>query len=155
MTGNICLWGNWQIPGSGISDRFELTSDTENVLCREVTVVALQKICFGFELFQLFTQSRKGNHVLCKTNSGSDLNGPEFQNYVKRLLPPLPLPFFLTTNKWMNDLALCIVRVSLYKVERKIKDFIWIKRNMYTFILSRSAVNYVSCTMQLYLTCSN
>lgn len=104
----------------------------------------LTKICFGFELFQLFTQSRKGNHVLCKTNSGSDFNGPEFQNYVKRLLPPLPLPFLLTTNKWINDLALWILCFSLYKVERKIKDFIWIKRNMYTFILSRSAINYVS-----------
>lgn len=27
-------------------------SDTENVLCREVTDIALE-ICFGFELFQL------------------------------------------------------------------------------------------------------
>lgn len=144
MTGNICLWGNWQIPGSGISDRFELTSDTENVLCREVTVVALQKSVLVLSYSNCLPQSRKGNHVLCKTNSGSDFNGPEFQNYVKRLLPPLPLPFFLTTNKWINDLALWIVCFSLYKVERKIKDFIWIKRNVYTFILSRSAVNYVS-----------
>lgn len=41
-----------QITGSGISDRFELMSDTENVLCRKVTDIALE-ICFGFELFQL------------------------------------------------------------------------------------------------------
>lgn len=39
-----------QITGSGTSDRFELVSDTENVLCREVTIVALE-ICFSFELF--------------------------------------------------------------------------------------------------------
>lgn len=41
---HLPLKGNWQIPGSGTSDKFELTSDTENVLCWEVTVVALQ-IC--------------------------------------------------------------------------------------------------------------
>lgn len=35
-----------QITGSGTSDRFELMSDIENVLCREVTVVDLE-ICFG------------------------------------------------------------------------------------------------------------
>lgn len=30
-------------------------SDTENVLCREVTIVAFE-ICFGFELFELLTR---------------------------------------------------------------------------------------------------
>lgn len=41
-----------QITGNGASDRFTLRSDTENVLCPKVTIVALE-ICFGFELFEL------------------------------------------------------------------------------------------------------
>lgn len=50
-----------QITGSGTSDRYELMSDIENVLCREVTIVALE-ICFGFQLFELL--SRIGREIV-------------------------------------------------------------------------------------------
>ena len=143
MTGNICLWGNWQIPGSGISDRFKLTSDTENVLCREVTVVSLQKSVLVLGYFNcLPSLGRKS--CLMQNKFWKWFKWTWVSDLCQKTITTTSTSFFpdnKQVNKWFGTMH-CMF--SLYKVERKIKDFIWIKRNMYTFILSRNAVYYVS-----------